>query len=108
MVKHFLLFFDVSFLFHFHVNLKGVASMTSENRSLVNAFKAWWKCLSLTSIDIMSDNKTVSGYHLGYLMNSPDGVKKTICDLQLLMKWYEEKKIHVEIDSFFSFSKVSL
>lgn len=84
----------------------GVASMTSENRSLVNAFKAWWKCLSLTSIDIMAENKSISGYHLGYLLNSPSAVEKCMMDLTKIIKMFEEGKLAVKVDSFFTYSKV--
>lgn len=84
----------------------GAASITSESRSLVNAFKAWWKCLSINSLDIVSENKSVSGYHLGYLLNNPVVAKEMLNDINVLLDLYEKGQIKIKIDSTFSFSKI--
>jgi len=86
--------------------LPGAASMTSESRSLVNAFKAWWKCLTVNSFDIMSDNKMVGGYHLGYLLNNPVMSSHLLNDINVLLEMYKQGKIKIKIDSTFSFSKI--
>lgn len=80
--------------------------MTGESRSLANMFKAWWKCLSLTSLEIISENKSISGYHLGVLLSNPSFFKTAHTDIQVLLKMYEEKKIKIQIDSTYGFSKV--
>ena len=85
----------------------GAASITKENRSLVNAFKAWWKCLSVNAFEIMEQNKSVSGYHLGYLFNHPDAQRQVLDDLRTLLDLYEQKKIIMRIDSTYSFSNVA-
>lgn len=84
----------------------GAASMTSESRSLTNMFKAWWKCLSINSLEIVSENKTISGYHLGVLLNNPNFLSTAITDINVLFRMYTEKKIKIVIDSTYGFSKV--
>lgn len=84
----------------------GSASMTSESRSLANMFKTWWKCLSINSLEIISENKSVSGYHLGFLLNNPSFMSTATKDIDTLLKMWSEGKIKVQIDSQFGFSKV--
>lgn len=80
--------------------------MTGESRSLANMFKAWWKCLSLTSLEIISENKSISGYHLGVLLSNPSFFKTAHEDIQVLLNLYNEKKIKIQIDSTYGYSKV--
>ena len=84
----------------------GAASITSESRSLMTAFKAWWKCLSVNSIDIVSENKSVSGYHLGYLIGNPAVSKELMTDINILLDLFQSNKIKVKVDSIFPFSKI--
>ncbi|RNA37839.1 Synaptic vesicle membrane VAT-1-like protein [Brachionus plicatilis] len=84
----------------------GAASITSESRSFMNAFKAWWKCLSVTSLDIINHNKSVSGYHLGFLMNNPSCVEQTHKDILHLLEMYQKGQIKMQIDSTYVFSKI--
>lgn len=84
----------------------GAASMTGESRSLANMFKTWWKCLSINSLEIISENKSVSGYHLGFLLNTPSFMATATKDIDTLLKMWSEGKIKVQIDSQFGFSKV--
>jgi hypothetical protein len=72
----------------------------------MTAFKAWWKCLSVNSIDILSENKTVGGYHLGYLIGNPAVSKELMTDLNILLDLYQSNKIKVKVDSIFPFSKI--
>jgi len=80
--------------------------MTSESKSYINAIKTWWKCLTVTSLEIVNENKSVSGYHLGYLLNNPDFIEKLHTDVQAILHLWEQKKIKVHIDSTHGFSKV--
>jgi len=84
----------------------GAASMTGESRSLANMFKTWWKCLSINSLEIISENKSVSGYHLGYLLNNPSFMATATKDIDTLLKLWSEEKIKIQIDSTYGFSKV--
>lgn len=84
----------------------GSASMTGESRSLANIFKAWWKCLSINSLEIISENKTISGYHLGVLLNTPSFLTTAIADINILFQMYTEKKIKILIDSTYGYSRV--
>ncbi|CAF0751639.1 unnamed protein product [Brachionus calyciflorus] len=84
----------------------GAASITSESRSFVSAFKAWWKCLTVTSLDIMSENKCVSGYHLGYLLGNPACSEEMSKDIAHLMDMYQQGQIKIQHDSTFAYSKI--
>jgi hypothetical protein len=84
----------------------GAASMTTESRSLISAFKTWWKCLTINSMEIISDNKSVSGYHLGYLFLNETALRKTLKDIDILLGLYKEGKIKMQIDSVFPYSKI--
>lgn len=84
----------------------GAASIANENRSFVNAFKAWWKCLTVNSFDIISENKTVSGYHLGYLLSNHAIAKDMLADLKVLFDFYTKGVIKIKVDSVFSYSKI--
>jgi len=84
----------------------GASSMTGESRSLMNAFKTWWKCLSVNSMEIMSENKSVSGYHLGVLAKNPAFIKTVTEDINTLIGLYEQGKIKIVIDSTYGFSKI--
>lgn len=85
---------------------KGAASISSESRSLVNAFKAWWKCLTVNALDIMSENKSVSGYHLGYLLPNPVCREIVNTDVKILLDLYEKGVIKIKVDSIYSYAKI--
>jgi len=80
--------------------------MTGESRSLASMFKTWWKCLSINSLEIISENKSVSGYHLGYLLNNPAFMATATKDIDSLLRMWTEEKIKIQIDSTYGFSKV--
>lgn len=84
----------------------GAASISSESRSLVNAFKAWWKCLTVNALDIMSENKSVSGYHLGYLLPNPVCREIVNTDVKILLDLYEKGVIKIKVDSIYSYAKI--
>lgn len=84
----------------------GSASVTGESRSLTNMFKAWWKCLSINALEIISENKSISGYHLGILLQNPNFLKTANSDVNRLLNLYLEKKIKVQVDSTYGYSKV--
>lgn len=84
----------------------GASSMSGEKSSIFNAIKSWYKCLSLNSLDIISHNKMIGGYHLGVLMSQPDYMKTLITDLNTIIDMYVAGKIKLKIDSTFSYSKI--
>jgi hypothetical protein len=84
----------------------GASSMTTESKSLMNAFKTWWKCLSVNSLEIMTENKNVSGYHLGVLVGQPRAVVKCISDMEKIIQMWKEKKVKLQIDSEFPYSRI--
>lgn len=85
----------------------GAASITSESRSFVNAFKAWWKCLTVNSLDIINQNKSMCGYHLGFLMGNPSCVHELSNDISILLDMYNKGQIKIQLDSTFAFGKVA-
>jgi NADPH:quinone reductase-like Zn-dependent oxidoreductase len=80
--------------------------MTTEGRSYYNAFKMWLKCLSVNSLNIMPQNKSVSGYHLGYLLGNSSIAEKLQADFKKLFELYDNKQIKIMVDSKHSFSKI--
>lgn len=54
----------------------------------------------------MSENKSVSGYHLGYLLPNPVCRPEMQTDLKVLLELYEKGIIKIKVDSVFSFSKI--
>lgn len=85
----------------------GATSITGESRSFANIFKTWWKCLNINSFDVISENKCVSGYHLGVLLNNQSFLKTAMTDIQILLQMYEQKKINIQIDSIYGYSKIA-
>jgi hypothetical protein len=71
----------------------------------MSSFKAWWKGVNVNSLDIVAENKSLSGYHLGYLINNPVVHKDLYQDLTNLIKLWEQGLLKIKIDSTFSFSK---
>jgi NADPH:quinone reductase-like Zn-dependent oxidoreductase len=84
----------------------GSGSMTNESRTLTTMFKTWWKCLSINAMEIIHENKSISGYHLGMLLQKPGFMSTITADVNTLFKLYSDKKIKIQIDSTYGYSKV--
>jgi NADPH:quinone reductase-like Zn-dependent oxidoreductase len=86
----------------------GAANVASgENRSLMSAFKTWYKCFSTNSISILSSNKSIAGYHLGYLLKDGESQKQVAYEaLNELFRLYEHGAIKPTIDQVYPFSKI--
>ena len=86
----------------------GAANVASgENRSLLTAFKTWYKCFSTNSISIPSTNKSIAGYHLGFLLKDLDNNKDVAVNtINELFRLYEEGAIKPQVDTVFPFSKI--
>lgn len=86
----------------------GAANVASgENRSLLSAFKTWYKGFSTNSLAILSDNKSIAGYHLGYLFKDSEHTKEvTLHTVMELFRLFDEGVLKPQIDSIYSFSKV--
>jgi synaptic vesicle membrane protein VAT-1 len=88
-----------------YVGAANVAA-SGENRSLLTAFKTWYKCFTTNSLSILSDNKSIAGYHLGYLLQDVEKNKHLAADtLNELFRLYNEGAIKPQIDSIYPFSK---
>ena len=85
---------------------QGAASLTNESGSMLSAIKTWWKSLSLNSIEIISHNKALSGYHLGYLLNKPECRDASAEDIKALLELFDKGAIKFFVDSTFKFSQI--
>lgn len=87
----------------------GAANVSAgENRSLLTAFKTWYKCFSTNSISIIQQNKSIAGYHLGYLLKDLEKTKDLALNtVNELFRLYNEGAIKPQVDSIHSFSKIS-
>lgn len=80
---------------------------SGENRSYLTALKTWYKCFSTDSLAILSNNKSIAGYHLGYLMKDLDSTNEIASStITELFRLYNIGAIKPQIDSIFPFSKI--
>jgi len=80
---------------------------SGENRSLLTAFKTWYKCFSTNSLSILSANKSIAGYHLGYLLKDLETSKEIASNtITELFRLYEEGAIKPQVDHVYPYSKV--
>ena len=80
---------------------------SGENRSYLTAFKTWYKCFSTNSLSILSTNKSIAGYHLGYLLKDLDTSKEiAVNTINELFRLYNEGAIKPQIDNIYPYSKI--
>lgn len=93
------------FKFSMYTGAANVAS--GESRSWMSALRTWYRCFSTNSISILSTNKSIAGYHLGYLLqdlaNNKDVALNTISEL---FRLYDEGALKPQVDTIFPFSKI--
>lgn len=79
--------------------------VTGPKRSLVNMARTWWHQFSVTALQLLSANRSVSGYHLGYLQDELELVSGVVTRLLAL---YNQGRIKPHVDSVWPFEKVSV
>ena len=62
--------------------------------------------MTINSIDLPAENKCVSGYHLGYLLNNPSVAEELKADLAAIFDLYRDGKIKIKVDSTYAFSRI--
>lgn len=62
--------------------------------------------MTVNALDIMSENKSVSGYHLGYLLHNPVCRDAMQTDIKILLEFYQKGIIKIKVDSIFSYAKI--
>lgn len=78
--------------------------MTGQKRDLLALAKVWYNQFSLNALKLMESNKSVSGYHLGYLKD-----EQLIHTTMLkLLELYKLGEIRPRVDSCYHFEEVSL
>uniref|UniRef100_A0A8C6WHE3 Vesicle amine transport 1 n=1 Tax=Neogobius melanostomus TaxID=47308 RepID=A0A8C6WHE3_9GOBI len=78
--------------------------VTGQKRNLLALAKLWYHQLSLSSLKLMQANKSVGGFHLGYLKDE-ELITQTMVKL---LEFYSQGKIKPKIDSCFHFEEVSV
>lgn len=82
---------------------KGAANaVTGQKKNLFALAKTWYHQLSLTALKLMQSNKSIGGFHLGYLSNTQ--LLRTT--LLKLLELYKQGKIKPRIDSRYHFEEV--
>ncbi|UJR33283.1 hypothetical protein I4U23_020736 [Adineta vaga] len=80
---------------------------SGENRSLLTAFKTWYKCFSTNSLAILSENKSIAGYHLGYLSKDLEATQEFASStVTELIRLYKQGALKPQVDSIYPYSKI--
>ncbi|KAI1230266.1 hypothetical protein IHE44_0010231, partial [Lamprotornis superbus] len=83
----------------------GAANLvTGQKRNLMAMAKTWWNQFSITALQLLSQNKAVCGYHLGYMHEEVELVGSVVAKLVDL---YSQGKIKPKIDSVWPFDQVA-
>lgn len=84
--------------------ITGAANVvTGQKKNLFALAKTWYHQLSLTALKLMQSNKTIGGFHLGFLSDE-QLIRST---LSKLVELYRQGKIKPRIDSCYYFEEVS-
>lgn len=82
----------------------GMASLvTGPKRSLMAMARTWWNQFSVTALQLLTANRAVCGYHLGYLHGEMEMLHRVVTQLVTL---YNQGHIKPRIDSVWPFEKV--
>lgn len=88
-----------------HIVSFGFANaVTGDQKSYFTMVKSWLQWKNVNSMNMMQENKTVSGFHLGYLARGR--MDKVVKATEKLLHLYHEEKIQPLIDSVYSFSQI--
>uniref|UniRef100_A0A8C3XEM8 Vesicle amine transport 1 n=1 Tax=Cyanoderma ruficeps TaxID=181631 RepID=A0A8C3XEM8_9PASS len=83
----------------------GVANLlTGQKKNLMAMAKTWWNQFSITALQLLSQNKAVCGYHLGYMHEEVELIRSVVAELVNL---YSQGKIKPKIDSVWPFDQVA-
>ncbi|NXD44101.1 VAT1 protein, partial [Copsychus sechellarum] len=78
--------------------------VTGHKRSLVAMAKTWWHQFSINALQLLSQNKAVCGYHLGYMDEELELLGSVVAKLVDL---YTQGKIKPKVDSVWPFDQVA-
>lgn len=85
------------------VSSSGAANiLTGQKRSLLALAKTWYQQLSLGAVKLMQSNRSVGGFHLGFLTD--EGLIRAT--LAKLVELYRQGKIRPRVDSRYHFEEV--
>ena len=78
--------------------------VTGQKKNLLAIAKTWYNQLSISTMKLMQANKSVCGFHLGY-MKDFSLIRTT---METLLGLYTEGKIKPRIDSTYHFEEVGI
>ncbi|XP_034990207.2 synaptic vesicle membrane protein VAT-1 homolog [Zootoca vivipara] len=82
----------------------GVANLlTGQRKNLMAMAKTWWNQFSINALQLLHLNKSVCGYHLGYLDEEVELLSSVVNKLLAL---YNQGKIKPKVDSVWPFDQV--
>ncbi|XP_033109102.1 synaptic vesicle membrane protein VAT-1 homolog [Anneissia japonica] len=77
--------------------------MKGEARSVLSVAKTWWNSPSFSAIDMMQKNKSVSGFHLGWLVEETELLTNAMNEI---IRLYQAGRIKPKIDSVWHFENI--
>ncbi|XP_066061064.1 synaptic vesicle membrane protein VAT-1 homolog [Chamaea fasciata] len=83
----------------------GIANLlTGQKKNLMAMAKTWWNQFNISALQLLSQNKAVCGYHLGYMVEEAELLNSVVGKLVHL---YSQGKIKPKIDSVWPFDQVA-
>jgi len=79
-------------------------TVTGPQRNLWQVVKTWWGSKNYNPIFMISSNKQVAGYHLGFLVDYPELIEEAV---EELMQMYQKSLIKPHIDSTWAYEDVA-
>ncbi len=94
------------FISSIYIGAANVAA-SGENRSFLTVFKTWYRCFATNSLSIVSNNKSIAGYHLGYLLKDSGETRDiALSAVNELFRLYNEGAIKPQLDNIYPYSKI--
>ncbi len=80
--------------------------MTGEHKSLSNIASIWWNMPTFKPLSMLTSNKSIAGFHLGYLSGDEESEAMVTEAAEELLNMYAKGLIKPKIDSVWPFEKV--
>ncbi|XP_069490297.1 synaptic vesicle membrane protein VAT-1 homolog [Ambystoma mexicanum] len=77
--------------------------LTGQKKNLMALAKTWWNQFSINAMQLLHANKSVSGFHLGYLDEELELIAGVVAQL---VELYKQGKIKPKVDSVWPFEQV--
>lgn len=77
--------------------------LTGQKKNLMALAKTWWNQFSINAMQLLHSNKSVSGFHIGYLDEEVELISGVVTKL---VELYKQGKIKPKVDSVWHFEQV--